>query len=649
MCGILGSFLYDSGDALDVERLQRQVAALSHRGPDDSTCWSATSFFFGHRRLSIIDLSDGRQPMATEDGRLVVTFNGEIYNYVELRDELIARGHRFRTASDTEVLLHGYVEWGSDMPAHLVGMFAFAIADRRRHELFMARDRFGEKPLLYCELNDRVLFASELSPLSALHDGPREMNTDALPGYLCLNYVAGEDTLLKGVRRVVPGSWRLYGAGGLLEASRYWVPPSDEITPAPSMAEAIAHVERLLDESTRLALRSDVPVGMFLSGGIDSALVARFASEVGHLSHAFCLTFDESSYSEWDRASLTARQLGIPLTRVPMGADAITRFLDIVRHGDDPLADSSSLAVWTLAREAGRHVKVVLSGDGGDELFGGYLTYKATACHAVVTSRVPLGVRRFLAGWARYMPTREGKVSASYKAMRFLRALALPPSEAHFSWNGVWMPEEAAGLLRGVKAPDAARAFFSRLVQTHGLPPRPTLRQLQRADVSEYLPNDILAKADRMSMAHGLEVRAPFLNPALADYALRLPARLKVGATGPTKRVLRALARARYGKSIALAGKQGFSIPIHGWLRGPARDLVDDLLAPASIARIDALDPSAVSRAVSAHMAGRRSLGFELWGLMVLVAWHRRHIQAQPVNVDGPAPSRIVIAENFAA
>ena len=648
MCGILGSYDY-LGATSDPEVMRRQIATLAHRGPDDSTCWGDGGFFFGHRRLSIIDLSQGRQPMATADGRFVVTFNGEIYNYIELREELSGRGHAFRTNSDTEVLLHGYREWGTALPSRLVGMFAFAIADRETGELFLARDRFGEKPLLYADLPGRVVFASEVAPLSALLDRRRELNVRALPGYLCLNYVPGDETLLKGVSRLAPASWRKYGRAGNVERGVYWAPPADSLLPPPSMETAVQEVERLLDQATRLALRSDVPVGIFLSGGIDSALIARFAAEVGHLAHAFCLTFDEASYSEWERAASTAQQLGIPLTQVRMGADAMGRFLDIARHADDPLADSSALAVWTISREAARHVKVVLSGDGGDELFGGYLTYKATAWHNAITSRAPLAVRRAAARVGTRLPTHEAKVSATYKLMRFLRALDLPPAEAHFTWNGVWLPEEAAGLLSDPHIRDEARGFLHGLVERHALPPRPSLRDLQRADVSEYLPNDILAKADRMSMAHGLEVRAPFLNPALADYALRLPAELKVQVRGPSKRVLRALARARYGPSIALAGKQGFSIPVHAWLRGPARSLVTDLLSPDSIQRIPALDGAGVQRAIDAHMSGRRSLGFELWGLMVLVAWHRRHIENTPA-LDGlsGSPERLSAPERVA-
>ena len=516
-------------------------------------------------------------------------------------------------------------------------MFAFGIADVRRRELFLARDAFGEKPLLYTDAREGVLFASELSPISALLGARRSLHTPALAGYLCLNYVPGCETLMEGVTRVPPGTWRRYDGFGQVQTGRFWLPPAG-VDNSIGETEAIDRVEGLLQTSVRLALRSDVPVGIFLSGGIDSALIARFASDVGRLAHAFCLTFDESSYSEWDRASQTARQLGIPLTRVPMGAAAMADFAELVAHGDDPLADSSALAVFTLSRAAAREVKVVLSGDGGDELFGGYLTYQATAWHNQTTSRLPMPLRRMLAYAGRTLPTGEAKVSASYKLMRYLRAADLPPNQAHFTWNGVWLPVQAARFLRDAGAKETATSVLAALAAAHALPERPPLDALQRADVAEYLPNDILAKADRMSMAHGLEVRSPFLNPQLAACALALPAALKASARGPAKRVLRALAARRYGGAIAAAGKQGFSIPIHAWLRGPARPLVLELLSRESIERLGAIDPRPVEEAVAAHMAGRRSLGFELWGLMVLVTWHRRHIETAWQPRTGPLP-----------
>jgi len=643
MCGILGHYRFDE-QAPPIEAFPGLLGCLSHRGPDDSTYWSEGRFTFGHRRLSIIDLAGGRQPMATPDGALVVTFNGEIYNYLELRTELMARGYHFATESDTEVLLHGYREWGSDLLPRLIGMFAFGIADRRQQELFLARDRFGEKPLLCVETDSDVMFASELRPLSIALRSRAEVDLDALGRYLCLNYVPGEATLLRGVRRVPPGSWVRYSPTGVISKGRYWSPPHATEEVPQSMETAVAKLEALLDRSVALTLRSDVPVGVFLSAGIDSSLVARSAIRSGRLARAFCLGFEEASYSEAPRATALAAQLGIPATEVTLTPVALEDFFNIVSHADDPLADSSALAVWTLAREAARHVKVVLSGDGGDELFGGYLTHRASLWHGAAIEWAPVAWREALARGGDLLRTGESKVSTTYKLMRFLRALALPTGQAHFSWNGVWLPVQAAALADSPALRESALSALEWMSSRHGLGVRPPLGALQRADLADYLPNDILSKGDRMSMAHGLEVRAPLLEVSLAEFALRLPAGLKAGLFGHGKRVLRELSRRTYGIDVAHSKKQGFSIPIHAWLRGPARDLTLELLSPASIRNIDALNPKAVTGILNDHLSGRRSYGFELWGLMVLVAWHRGHIQQRPaIPRGGRLPERLIL------
>ena len=652
MCGILGEFGEHVLSGQRVATLRGLVNCLRHRGPDDGAYWSDGRFFLGHRRLSIIDLSPlGRQPMASADGQLVVSFNGEIYNYVELREELTSLGHHFGTASDTEVLLHGYRQWGVELPSRLIGMFAFAIADRRSDELFMARDRFGEKPLLYSDRSGGVSFASELRPLVALPETSRDLDPAALASFLCLNYVAGDQTLLKGIRRLGPGSWRLYRRGGEVRSARFWEPPvSGDELPDVTVEAALERLTVLLDRAVAFALRSDVPVGIFLSGGIDSSLVASSVARAGRVSRAFCLTIPERSYSEWEVAETSARRLGIPISKVTLSPDALGDFVRIVEHADDPLADSSALAVWTLSREASKWNKVVLSGDGGDELFGGYLTYKATLWHRATIARLPSRMRELLAVLGQRLPTAETKVSRSYKVMRFLRASDLPSAEAHFSWNGTWLPNQASCFVTDPAVQREARLGLQELARRHNLGESPTLRQLQGADVSDYLPNDILVKADRMSMAHGLEVRAPFLEPTLAEFALRLPDRLKTSLRGPSKRLLREATQRSCGRRIARAGKQGFSIPIHTWLRGPAKELVQDLLGERSIKRLAFLDSAQVTRVVQDHMSGRRSFGFELWGLMVLVAWHRCRVEHVPrpsrpsdevKHLDFPLPSRV--------
>jgi asparagine synthase (glutamine-hydrolysing) len=629
MCGIIGRFAWES--PLEEASLLGVVNHLRHRGPDEGAYWADDRFFLGHRRLSIIDLSSGQQPMGSEDGDLVVTFNGEIYNYVEIRRELAGRGYHFRTDSDTEVLLQGYREWGAGMLRRLVGQFALAIADRRRNELFLARDRFGEKPLFYVETPGAVTFASELRPLVALGITGSRIDLPALGGFLCLNYVPGEATLLEGVRRLPPGTWRLYQAGRV-SGERYWFAGEGAIASPLDLESALGELRERLDRAVKLALVSDVPVGIFLSGGMDSSLLAESAARQGRLSQAYCLDFAEEGFSEWPRAEHVASRLGIPLTRVGLGHDVASDFLRIVEHGDDPLADSSALAVWAISREAARGNKVVIGGDGGDELFGGYLTYQASLLHARLVSATPAAARHLLARVASWLPVREGKTSKTFRMMRFARAVDLPTGQAHFTWNGSWLPDQAARLLRLEAAREITRGTLAGLAERHHLLEGPDLTDFQRTDIAEYLPNDILTKVDRMSMAHGLEARAPLLQPEVASFALSLSPELRCGIAGRPKRLLRELARRTYGSEIADAPKQGFSIPVHRWLRGPLREVADDLLSERSLQPIAELDSAAVRRVWQQHLSGR-SLGWEVWGLMVLSAWHRVRVQTRPAAV----------------
>ncbi|MDA0990263.1 MAG: asparagine synthase (glutamine-hydrolyzing), partial [Verrucomicrobia bacterium] len=511
MCGIVGIYSR-KGPVPHADRWETLINLLAHRGPDEGAWWADGPFFLGHRRLSIIALDSGSQPMATANGDLVVSFNGEIYNYIELRDELRARGHVFATTSDTEVLLHGYREWGDDLPAHLTGMFAFAIADRRRQELFLARDRFGEKPLFVAALPDYVAFASEIKSLTALPDLPRDLNIDALGAYLSLNYTPGTMTLLQSVTRLAPAqSLRITQTE--MHHRTYWTPTPPAATNVPRrMNEALEIWRDHFDRAVRLCLRSDVPVGIFLSGGMDSALVAESAARQGNLSTAFFIDFEEAGFSERDAAERVARQLDLPLQTTTLVPQDLNHFLTIVHHADDPMADSSALPVWKVSQMAAQSHKVVLGGDGGDELFGGYLTYRATQLHRQWMSYQPMALRSFYAGLARHLITTEGKVSFSFKLRRFLRAANLPPSEAHLTWNGTWLPAEAANLIRPGAARERVGTALPEHVRAWGAEKKDaTLRSLQAVDLANYLPNDILTKMDRMSMAHSLETRAPFL------------------------------------------------------------------------------------------------------------------------------------------
>ncbi|MCR4378623.1 MAG: asparagine synthase (glutamine-hydrolyzing) [Rhodospirillales bacterium] len=628
MCGMFGRYAPDRNLG-DLQHLCAATNDLKHRGPDSGAWWSEDYFFFGHRRLSIIDIANGLQPMSSHDRQYVIVFNGEIYNYLELKSELQSYGHTFITNSDTEVIIEGYRKWGADVCLKLQGMFAFAISDLTNGDLFVARDRFGEKPLFLFEENGGVTFSSELGAFFRLKDFHADIDLEALGGYLCLNYVPGNRTLAKGIRRLPPATWRRYSINGITE-DRYWTPPEHPNINA-NLEEALGQLENLVDNAVSMALRSDVPVTIFLSGGIDSSLVAESAVRQSDIKDAYCLDFDVPTYSEFSNAKRVAQSLGLKIRRVTLTSDALEDFVSIVERLDDPLADSSALAVWTLAREVAKDYKVALSGDGGDELFGGYLTYQATAIHRSTMRFLPQPIRNALSGLAKMIPVSPTKVSTSYKASRFLRAANLNSAQAHFSWNGTWLPHDAKNFVFDDAAKKAAQDALKLLTSRHNLAPYPSLLDLQKADIADYLPNDILTKTDRMTMAFGLEARAPFLFPPLAEFALALPDHLKTPLFGKPKHALRKLAERKLGHHVSEAKKQGFSIPIHRWLRDEARHLAEDLLSPTRLKDLSFLNAAEVIKAKDLHMSGKAQLGFELWGLMTLVAWyHARILRKNP-------------------
>jgi asparagine synthase (glutamine-hydrolysing) len=634
VCGIVGIFGNDFAHRRD--ELLAATDRLAHRGPDGGGFWHEPPFVFGHRRLSIIDLSLGAQPMADSSGRYVITYNGEIYNYLELRTELEARGARFRTRSDTEVILEAYRHYGVKAASKLVGMFAIAIADRLERTLYLARDRLGEKPLyLWTAPSGDVVFASELKAITGFPDFRCEIEPIALGGFLVLNYVPGDATLLRGVERLAPGTWHLLHLDGRREKATYWTPASretiNERTPVRGTA-ALDEIAKRLDAAVHIALRSDVPVTLFLSGGIDSSLVAESATRQGYLRHAYCLDFNDPRFSEWRNAKAVADRLGLELRR------AVARPLDpagferLVYHADDPLADSSALAVDALACEVAADYKVVISGDGGDELFGGYLTYQATALYRLLHRLVPAAGAHFLVD--RLARATDGaKVSAAFKARRFLRAWGQPPAVAHFTWNGTWLPDEAVDLLAPELRPDRpVDAAVAGLVARSRLTTSPRLRALQMADMREYLPNDILTKVDRITMAHGLESRAPFLNPMMAEFGVALEDHEKIRLGGKPKRLLRAAAARIFPQQISAAKKQGFSIPVHAWLRREMRESLELFLSRERLGAVPFLDADEVLAQKDRHLAGAAELGFELWGLMALSAWWQNHRRPLPTS-----------------
>jgi len=633
MCGICGIATRTPGGP-DPGVLAAMSARLAHRGPDSEGSAVRGPVALAARRLAIIDLEGGDQPIANEDGAVTVVQNGEIYNHRELRAGLERAGHAFRTHSDTEVLAHLYEEEGTEFAARLRGMFAVAVWDARAGRLVLARDPFGIKPLFHAQVGQTLSFASELGALVAQPGFPRALDPDALEAYLALNSIPAPLSALRAARKLPPGHTLTWdAASGRVRIDRYARPrPVPASAVRPERAEALAGELRIrLRDSVRAHLVADVPVGVLLSGGIDSsALTALAAGETLAPVKTFSIGFAERSFDELGLARLVAARYGTDHHELVLRPDAAQLLPRLAAALDEPLGDSSALPTYLVCELAARHVKVVLSGEGGDELFGGYETYAAD----LLAARVG-GAARALAPLVERLPSGNGRVPLDYKLKRFARAAHLPPLEAHHGWKEIFGPEARRRLLGGEagrRLPSDAPAdpvdlLRARWAETEGAEP---LARLQDLDLGLYLVDDLLVKTDRMSMAHSLEARVPFLDPVVAELALALPTRLKVRGLAK-KRLLRRAVAPLLPPELARAPKRGFSIPAAAWLRGPLSGLARDLFASQTV-----FDPEVARAALHDHVAGRADLSRQLWGLMVLGLWHQR--------VVAPAPEALVEA-----
>ena len=619
MCGIAGSLQLRPERPAVREDVERMCAVLRHRGPDDAGVLLDGALGMGMRRLSIIDLATGGQPLANEDGSVWTVFNGEIYNYPELRAGLEARHHRLATTSDTEVIVHLYEDLGLDFVQRLEGMFGLAVWDRSRRRLVLARDRLGIKPLYWTVDADRLLFGSELKALLAAGI-TREVDLQAVHDYLSLSYVPGPRTIYRGVHKLPPGHL-LVCEGGRPTVRRYWTIPYPAEPPPPRPATAWAESLRaLLRDTVRRHLLSDVPLGVFLSGGLDSgALVALMHEVSGERVRTFSIGFDEASYDELEGARAVARRFDTEHHELVVRPDAVTLVPELVRAFDEPFADSSAVPVYCVSRLARRHVKVVLSGEGGDEVFAGYETYAAWRW-AEVYRRLPavLG-RTVVPSLVRRLPVSHRRISFDYKAKRFVEGALRSPVEAHLGWKEVFS-EDAKAVLYGRAADGCASALRLYRAAFEACPSPEVLTRLQHVDLGVYLPDDILVKADRMSMANSLEARVPFLDHRVVEFAAALPAGLKL--RGLTKKYIlrRAMADALPARTVH-GRKRGFNVPISVWLAGPLREVVHDVLADKRVREAGFFDAAAVRRLLSDHEARRADRSRSLWALLMFTLW----------------------------
>ncbi len=632
MCGICGLVSLDGATPPDPDVLAAMSETLVHRGPDSEGAVVDGPVGLAARRLSIIDLEGGDQPIANEDGTIHVVQNGEIYNHRALRRDLERRGHRFATACDTEVLVHLYEERGPAFVEELRGMFAIALWDSRARRLVLGRDRFGIKPLLY-RMHEGVLsFASELKAILRQPGFAATVDLEALGAFLAFNAIPAPLTIFEKVRKL-PAGHVLVWDGGEPRVSRYARPrPADpeDVRDEP-MEVLAAELRDRLRNSVRAHLVSDVPVGVMLSGGVDSsALTALASQESSERVMTFSIGFEESSFDELSTARLVAERYGTDHHELVVRPDAIELLPKLVDAFDEPFADSSALPTYLVSELASRDVKVALSGEGGDELFGGYYTYVADAI-APWAGRAASVLRPAVEA----LPSSSSKASFDYRAKRFVRGARLPSLERHHAWKEIFSPDARADLLSASARhrADPLDVYRERYAETEGAD---ELARLQDVDLGIYLVDDLLVKTDRASMAHSLEARVPFLDTVVADLALALRRRHKVMGFAK-KRLLRRALAPLVPRAVVHGRKQGFSAPIAAWLRGELEPFAREVLSPQAISRQGYFRPEAVTRLIDDHVSRREDLSRQIWGLLSFTLWCDRHGRvAGPVAVASP-------------
>lgn len=636
MCGIAGQAdLRDGG--VDVHEVAAMVEVLAHRGPDGAgvevlaTTGGTPAVILGHRRLAVIDLSEaGAQPLTNEDGSVAVVFNGEIYNFRELRRQLETRGHVFRSHTDTEVIAHGYEEFGDDVVKHLDGMFAFALWDARRRRLLLARDRVGKKPLYYSSVGGRFVFASEIKALRACPWVDSGVAWARVPELLALGYVPWPRTLYEGILQVPPASTIVVDEGGLGEPAAYWWPPFATTRPEPEAGlgwdEAAERVRFLLRCAVERRLLSDVPLGVLLSGGLDSAAVVAMMAEIGVPIRTFTVGITgDPSYDERPFARLVAERFGTDHTEITVGVDAAALVERVLWHLDQPIADSSCLPTYLIAAEARKHVSVVLTGDGGDEVFGGYDRFRAL----LLAEQIPTLAQRPLATVSRLLPSSNAYGSARRRTERFAADVRATSKDRYCGWVRVMSDSQLSGLLADpALAGTADRSLGDAWGEAPSVGP---LHRILHTNLRTYLHDDLLVKTDRMTMASSLEARSPLLDISLMEAVAALPAQMKTNAFRG-KRILRRALAGTLPREILSRPKHGFGVPVGEWFRGSLLEPFADLvLAPD--ARINAITRrSAVTEMHDAHQAGKVDHGPRLWALLALETWLR--------SQEGPPTSR---------
>ena len=623
MCGIAGFALNSSQAPSNPSHVLTVMAdAIRHRGPDDhghmETATGSGRFRIGlaHQRLAIIDLSAGHQPLGNEDGRVQIVFNGEIYNFAELRLELEQYGHRFATQSDTEVIVHAYEQWGTSCVERLRGMFAFALWDGIKERLFLARDRFGKKPLFLMEHQDGLLFASEVAGILAYPGVRAEVNLDQLPAYLAYRYVPAPNTLYRGIRKLLPGSYAVWESGHISE-HRYYTPPDHSpLLQAEVPADPVGAFLEKLDEAVRIRMVADVPFGAFLSGGLDSsAIVALMARHSGDLPvKTFSIGFAESAYSELDHARVIARRFGTEHHELTVSQKHLMDHLPtIIRFNGAPAAEPSDIPLYILSLEAAKTVKMVLSGEGADEFIGGYPKHLVEG-QLGIYHRLPLPLRRQIQRGVSALPYRFHRIKTALSSM----AIA-DDAERYCRWFGALSITELQGLLdSNIPAIDHTAPQFARAA---GNSP---LRKALYFDQTSWLPDNLLQRGDRMTMAASIEARMPFMDHELAAFVSSLPDRYRIRGR-VTKWILREAMKRLLPASILDRPKVGFKVPVAEWFRGPMRAYLIDHLCDRDSHTRAYYQPQTLQRILNEHFEGKQNHEKLLWTMLTLEIWHREN------------------------
>jgi asparagine synthase (glutamine-hydrolysing) len=625
LCGIVGFTTKDWRP--DQERIRNATNTLIHRGPDQQGVFQSRTCSLGATRLKIVDLASGDQPIFSEDRDSVIVFNGEIYNHLEVRRELESLGRRFQTHCDTETFLQAFLEWDTDCFERLRGMFAVALWSNSRQRLVLARDRIGIKPLYIAERGDDIFFASELKGILVHPEIERRLSLEGLDCYLSMNYVPSPWTLVDGIEKLPPGHW-LEWRDGRTSKHAYWRLP--DIAPvSQSFEDAKVELDHLLDKSVREHLMSDVPMGVWLSGGVDSSTVLHYAAQASSSKlRTFSISFNGHSFDESPYIRQVVEHYGTDHEQLNLtpSDDIQGAIEDIAYYSDEPSADSGALPVWFLSKLCKKHCTVAFSGEGADEIFGGYLTYRANRIAAPLRNLPSAAIALSLRAALRFWPASNEKISVEYKVKRLLQGSLMPTERAHVYWNGTFSEAEKATLLR-TPLPAALNDVLARLKARL---PGDGIAPFLEFDQQYYLPDDILVKSDRVSMAHSIEVRPPFVDHRIVEFAAKLPIDFKIRGARQ-KYLLKEAMRPKLPTAIVQRKKVGFDIPTHDWFRGPLRALLMETLASAEAEHSDLFDFETIRTYTQLHLDKRINIGYHLWGLVMLFQWMKRwNIQSTP-------------------